>query len=223
MQNLGIFFYTKCLLVQSDKFFHLRHVKTKYSRKALKGRLMRSSKGLTWEDYKKFPSKHSRFLGVRWYRLYFWAPWQLLKPSQSIKLFLGFQADYRICMLSQALSRPILQNDLTKTSFLLFPLLWNHLPMQWGDALSVCSLGSRPARVLLSQPNQHAWSPQKVFQCHNTLTHFKNTGSMSQCWPCTAGTELWQRNSSWKNSFVDPQLLRHTFWVQASNNYDYSL
>ena len=124
-------------------------------------------------------------------------------------------------MLSQALSRPILQNDLTKTSFLLFPLLWNHLPMQWGDALSVCSLGFRPARVLLSQPNQHAWSPQKVFQCHNTLTHFKNTGSMSQCWPCTAGTEQWQRNSSWKNSFVDPQLLRHTFWVQASNNCDY--
>ena len=122
-QNLHGAFYTKCLVVQSDKFFHLRHVKTKYSRKAIKGRLIRSSKGLTWEDQKKFPSKHSRILGVRWYRLYFWAPSQLLKPSQSIQLFLGFQADYRICMLSQALSRPILQNDLTKTSFLLFPLL----------------------------------------------------------------------------------------------------
>ena len=61
------------------------------------------------------------------------------------------------------------------------------------------SFKSRPARVLLSRIKYtFVITSRKRFNTRTRSPASRNLGSMSQCWPCTTGAELSQRNFSFE-------------------------
>ena len=61
------------------------------------------------------------------------------------------------------------------------------------------SFKSRPARVLLSRIKYtFVITGRNCFNARTRSPASKNLGSMSQCWPCTTGAELSQRNFSFE-------------------------